>query len=164
MFSRQWQRLWATISNFHHRDVAIIVARRWKLYAGSSGNYACNVSYRLLVHAALHANLTLCQWLAVCFRAPAHLRRRDAGLGTRPESAADSRVHFLWINVLSWVTTAQQLKSLAPALGGCSAKFISPFGVYFLWPESLNPHWRSDSNMLKPAVLEIHCLFRQFKT
>lgn len=36
--------------------------------------------------AALHANATL----AACFRAPAQLRRRDAGLGTMRGSAADS--------------------------------------------------------------------------
>lgn len=52
-------------------------------------------------------------------------------------------------NVLSWVTAAQQLKSLAPSVGGCTVKFISPFGVYFLWPQSLNPHWRSVGNMLQ---------------
>lgn len=67
-------------------DVRIIVPLRWKLYAGSSGNYACNFSSWLYMDAALHASATL----AACFRAPAQLRRR-------PRHDAWKRRRLSWI-------------------------------------------------------------------
>lgn len=101
---------------------------------------ACNPSSRLSMDAALNTNPTP----AACFQTPAHPRRRDAGHGTMREKRGPLTFFFIYLcplpakNVLSWVTAAQRVKPLAPSGGGCSAKVISPFGVCFLWPQSLS--------------------------